>query len=43
VNLEMDMLAKYVERLLQSAEPPLQVSKNNRISRDFLAEHGFLG
>jgi len=35
VNLEVDILAKYVERLVQRDEP-------SRISRDFLCEHGFI-
>jgi riboflavin synthase alpha subunit len=33
VNIETDILGKYVEKLLQS---------NKRIDKDFLAEHGFL-
>lgn len=37
VNLEVDLLARYLERLLQggSAEP-------NDLSREFLARHGFM-
>ena len=35
VNLEVDILAKYVERLVQRDEP-------SRVSRDFLSEHGFI-
>ncbi|MNJ81559.1 Riboflavin synthase [compost metagenome] len=40
VNLEVDMLARYIERLLlgdQAAEPTA-----SGISEGFLAEHGYL-
>lgn len=37
VNLECDILAKYVEKLMQPAESP----KNGGITLDFLAQHGF--
>lgn len=37
VNLECDVIGKYVEKLLQPAEPVAQ----RGISREFLAEHGF--
>ncbi|MBI5238000.1 MAG: riboflavin synthase [Deltaproteobacteria bacterium] len=36
VNIETDIIAKYVERLLSSA------GKSQGISEDFLSEHGFL-
>jgi len=38
VNLEVDILAKYVESLLGQERPARQ-----GLSREFLAEHGFLG
>ncbi|MBU3144211.1 riboflavin synthase [Clostridium sp. CF012] len=38
VNLESDMLAKYVEKLLKYGEVP---KEKKPISRDFLLEHGF--
>lgn len=37
VNLECDILGKYVEKLLQSAEPQHQ----GGLTMEFLAEHGF--
>lgn len=39
VNIETDLLAKYVQRLLQPAPAPAEAGQ---ISRDFLANHGFL-
>lgn len=42
VNLEVDQIARYLERLL---DPSLQVEspqKKSKISESFLAEHGFL-
>ena len=44
VNLETDIIGKYVERLLQSgySTPPAAPAKNTLTER-FLAEHGFLG
>lgn len=38
VNLECDMLGKYIEKLLQSRE---QVPINKGINMNFLSEHGF--
>jgi riboflavin synthase len=38
VNLENDIVGKYVQRLLQPAAPQPQES---RITLEFLAEHGF--
>lgn len=37
VNLECDIIGKYVEKLLQPAKPAAE----SGISREFLAEHGF--
>ncbi len=37
VNLECDIIGKYVEKLLQ----PAKVAAESGISREFLAEHGF--
>lgn len=37
VNLETDLLAKYVQRLLQ----PKEERPKEKLSRDFLARHGF--
>jgi riboflavin synthase len=46
VNLECDLLAKYVEKLLmgsnESSNTP-QSSKSKGVSKSFLLEHGFLG
>jgi riboflavin synthase len=39
VNLEGDILGKYVERFLRSGKP--EASVPDRISMDFLAEHGY--
>lgn len=39
VNLEADMLARYVERLLRAWRAP---GEKRTLDRDFLAEHGFL-
>lgn len=41
VNLEVDILAKYVERLLGAAAVGAEAPKS-QISTSFLAEHGFL-
>ena len=38
VNLEVDVLARYLERLLHKAEP----KKENAVTEAFLQEHGFL-
>ena len=38
VNLETDIIGKYVEKLLQPKEP---VKKESKITMEFLAEHGF--
>lgn len=40
VNLENDVVGKYVQRLLQSAAPQPKPSQS-RITMEFLAEHGF--
>lgn len=40
VNLEMDLLGKYVERLLSGRQP--RPPEEDRLGRDFLARHGFL-
>lgn len=37
VNLEVDLLARYLERLLQSVD-----AEPNDLSREFLARHGFM-
>lgn len=39
VNLEVDLIARYLERLLQDQQPGITSS---RITLGFLAEHGFL-
>lgn len=42
VNLEVDMIARYLERLLQGAEESSEdPSPASRLSRAFLTEHGF--
>jgi riboflavin synthase len=38
VNLEVDMIARYLERLLQGGE---RTSAPSRLTPDFLAENGF--
>jgi len=38
VNLETDIIGKYVEKLLQPKEPE---AKKSKITMEFLAEHGF--
>jgi riboflavin synthase len=40
VNLEIDPIAKYVEKFLRQADRVTQ--KNSRIDADFLAQHGFM-
>ncbi|GAB6157710.1 riboflavin synthase [Desulfotomaculum varum] len=40
VNLEADILGKYIERLLQAREE--QPVQNSKISQEFLSAHGFL-
>lgn len=41
VNLEVDMLARYLERLLQGEQAAQPVSLG--VSKAFLTEHGFIG
>ncbi len=44
VNLEVDMIARYLERLLQGSDAPsddASAAKPSGLSRAFLAEHGF--
>lgn len=40
VNLEMDILAKYVERLLQGRRAEPETTQPGRITAEFLKEHG---
>ncbi|MCU0548865.1 MAG: riboflavin synthase [Leptolyngbya sp. Prado105] len=40
VNLEGDILGKYVERFLRGGKPGMDVP--DRVSLDFLAEHGYM-
>ena len=40
VNLEIDPIAKYVEKFLRQGDRPAQ--KSSRIDGDFLAKHGFM-
>ncbi|SHF30721.1 riboflavin synthase alpha chain [Desulforamulus putei DSM 12395] len=40
VNLEADILGKYIERLLQAREE--QPAQNSKLSPEFLSAHGFL-
>lgn len=42
VNLECDMIGKYVEKLLGLSAPAEEKTKSNAMTADFLAEHGFL-
>jgi riboflavin synthase len=39
VNLEADILARYLERLIQSEQT---LSDGSEITREFLARHGFV-
>ena len=39
VNLENDIIGKYVEKLLKPAEPEV---KKDSLSMDFLSQHGFI-
>lgn len=41
VNLEVDVLARYIERLLLGHKAP-ELKSTSKISMDFLAENGFL-
>jgi riboflavin synthase len=40
VNLEIDPIAKYVEKFLRQGERP--AAKGSRLDAGFLAQHGFL-
>jgi riboflavin synthase len=40
VNLEIDPIAKYVEKFLRQAERP--AAKGSRLDAGFLAQHGFI-
>ncbi len=42
VNLEVDLLARYIERLLLGERAAEPASKASSLSEAFLAEHGFL-
>ncbi|WOE30681.1 MULTISPECIES: riboflavin synthase [unclassified Acinetobacter] len=42
VNLEVDVIARYIERLLLGDKAAESISQPSKISVDFLAEHGFL-
>lgn len=39
VNLEVDLIARYLERLVQGED---QDAESRKLSREFLAQHGFL-
>lgn len=39
VNLEIDLIARYIERLLTTEKGSI---KNPQLNRDFLAQHGFI-
>ena len=41
VNLEVDVLARYIERLLLG-DKAAEIQQQSKISMDFLAENGFL-
>lgn len=41
VNLEVDLLARYIERLLLNKNDPQ--AENHSVTRELLMEHGFLG
>lgn len=42
VNLENDIIGKYVQRLMGLSAPTKTVSAESRVTEAFLAEHGFL-
>lgn len=42
VNIEVDVIARYLERLLTGQQSPQREEKHSRIDEAFLAEHGFL-
>ncbi|WP_263081879.1 riboflavin synthase [Endozoicomonas sp. Mp262] len=42
VNLEVDQIARYLERLLDPELKESQQSKQSKLTSSFLAEHGFL-
>ena len=42
MNLEVDVLARYIERLLLGDKAAESTTKQSKISLDFLAENGFL-
>lgn len=42
VNLEGDMIGKYVERFVLVANQPGQVPQKNRLTAEFLSENGFI-
>ncbi|MBL4607462.1 MAG: riboflavin synthase [Pseudomonadales bacterium] len=41
INIEVDVVARYLERLLPSAGEPTPAAQNN-LNLDFLAQHGFV-
>lgn len=41
VNLEVDLVARYLERLLQGDQAAISSSGQGGITEAFLAEHGF--
>ncbi len=41
VNLEVDVIARYLERLLLGDSKPLTLTANTTLTLEFLAEHGF--
>ncbi|PCJ16433.1 MAG: riboflavin synthase [Gammaproteobacteria bacterium] len=42
VNLEVDLVARHIERLLQFPQSPDTAKKESALSKDFLAQNGFL-
>ncbi|WP_248925367.1 riboflavin synthase [Paenibacillus hamazuiensis] len=42
VNLECDVLGKYIEKLLLSRQPGESAAPTGRLTASFLAEHGFM-
>jgi riboflavin synthase len=41
VNLECDMIGKYVDQLLELRFGPLENGQTSKLTMDFLKEHGF--
>jgi riboflavin synthase len=43
VNLEVDVVARYLERLINKCSDDAESQSESKLSMGFLAEHGFTG